>query len=123
RRQIVTCKSRQALGEMQSSRTGEYHGLAVIDRDLFVPFLVEVRQLAAQRRMNVVDAKLEMVPEVCHRVFEIEHHSRRSGVEHFHDKLRVVRWTGHLVALVLTPLRQSDTPLASCRLRWREMIR
>ena len=85
RGQIVTFDSRQALRKMQSSRTSEDHRLALVNSNLLIPLLVEISQFAAQGRMNVIDAKLEMVPEVRHRIFQVEHHAGSAGVEHFDD--------------------------------------
>ena len=73
--------------------------------------------------MDVVDAKLKMVPDVRHRVFEVQHHSGRAGIQHFYHQLGVVCRAGHLVALVLAPLRQRDAPFAGRRFRRRKMIR
>src|SRR5437868_10155384 len=52
-----------ALRQMQATRASEDHGLALADHNFLVAFLVEVRQLAAKRRMNVFDSQLETIPE------------------------------------------------------------
>src|SRR3954465_6921295 len=90
RREVATFQSGQALRKMQSTRAGEDHGRALIDSDLLISFLIEVSQLAAKGRMDVANAKLEIVPEVRHRVFEVEHHAGRAGVQHLDHELRVV---------------------------------
>src|SRR5947209_19902336 len=82
RREVATFQSGQALRKMQPTGAGEDDCPAFIDSDLLVPFLIEVSQLAAKGGMDVANAKLEMVPEVCHRVFEVEHHAGRAGVQH-----------------------------------------
>ena len=63
---------------MQSARACEDHRLTLVDPNLLIALLVEVSQLAAKCRMDVVDAKLEMVPDVRHRVFEVQHHAGRA---------------------------------------------
>ena len=42
---------------MQSAGAGEDDGLAFFDRDLLITLLVEVSELAAQRLVNIGDAK------------------------------------------------------------------
>ena len=56
-----------------------------------------------------------MLPLVHHGVFQIEHHARRARVEHLYHQVRVVRWACHLVALVLTPRRQFNSPASANR--------
>src|SRR5438105_6655910 len=114
-------QARQTLRKMQSARSSEDHSLALTNADLLVPLLVKVSQLAAQCRMNVLDAKLEMVPGVRHRIFEVEHYSWRARVDHFHHQLGVVGWAGHLIALIRAPLGKRDRPCSRRRLRSRKL--
>src|SRR6185437_7855779 len=108
---------------MQPTRPGENHSLAWLNRDFAVSFFVEVRELAAQGGMDVANPEFEMLPEIRHRVFEVEHHSRRSGVQHLHHQLGIVGRAGHLVALVLAPLGHDDRPIRRGRLGRRQVIR
>ena len=64
-----------------------------------------------------------VLPLVDHRVFEVEHDAGRAGVEHLHDQLGIVRRTGHLVALILAPLRQLDPPVAPHRVPGKAVYR
>ena len=102
---------------MQTAGPSEDHRFALVDRHLFVAFLVEVAQLTPQRCMNVADAELEVIPEVGGRIFQVEHDTRRTRVQHFHHQLRIVRGSGHLVALILAPVRQRNVPVAGRRFR------
>src|SRR3954468_7042586 len=107
---------------MQSASTGEDHGFTRIYCDLFVAFLVEVGEFAVHCGMDILDSELEMFPEIRHRVFKVEHHSRRAGVEHFHNQLAIICRSGHLITLILTPLWKRNAPASGCSFRSRQVI-
>src|SRR5581483_1023227 len=88
-----------------------------------IALFVEVAQLAAQSGVNVLDPELEVVPEVCDGVFEIEHDAGGSGVEHLHHQFGIVGRAGHLVSLILAPLEDSYIPFTGGPLRCRKVIR
>src|SRR5439155_22205375 len=99
-----------ALMDVQSARPDPYHRRARLNADQLVPLLVEVSQSAAQRLQNIFHAQPLMLPLVDRRVFQVEHYSRRTRVEHFHYEVGIVRRPCHLVSLVLAPLRQLNSP-------------
>jgi hypothetical protein len=54
-----------------------------------------------------------VLPLVHHGIFQIKHHSGCAGIEHLNHKGRIVGRACHLVALVLAPFRQFDSPAAA----------
>ena len=94
-----------ALAEMQPARPHPDHRLARLDADCAIALLIEVAELPAQRFHDVVDALVEMLPLIRHRILEVEHHARRAGIEHLHDQVGVVGRAGHLVPLIPAPVR------------------
>ena len=111
------------LGNMQSASAQQDRRLGGFNADHLIAFLIEVGQLAAQRRQNILNAEFQMVPEVRHRVFQVEHHAGRAGVEHLDHQLGVVGRAGHLVALVLHVIRQLDAPVRLGGFRGQPVLR
>ena len=101
--------------EMQSARANPNHSFARLDSYHTVPLRVVVGQRATQRLQNIFHAQPLMLPLVDRRVFQVEHYSRRTRVEHFHYEVGIVRRPCHLVSLVLAPLRQLNSPAVSYR--------
>ena len=99
-----------ALVQVQAAHAQPDHGLAGLDADRAFALFVFVGQCAAQCGENVAHAQA-LVPPLVHRgVFQVEHDARRAGVEHLHHQLGFIGGTGHLVALVLAPLRNRNLP-------------
>ena len=80
-----------------------------------VAFLVVIAELAAQAGQNVGHARFVMRPLVDAGIFQIEHHAGRARVQHLDAQFAVVGGPGHLVALVVAPLRQRDPPAVAHR--------
>ena len=120
-RQFLTEDSR--LLNMQAPRPGPDHRRLRLDADQFVPLLVEIGQSPAQCLQDVLHADPLVLPFVDHGVFQVEHHAGRAGVKHFDHQIGVVRRTRHLVALVLAPFRQLDSPVAAHRVPGKPVYR
>ena len=99
------------LRKMQTANAVPHDRRARLDADRARRAWIVVRQLAVERGDDVVVAEHEVIPRVGHRVFEIEHHAGRAGVEHLDDELGVVGGSGHLIALICAPRRQLDAPV------------
>src|SRR5438034_2951661 len=112
-----------ALMDVQSARPDPNHRWTRLDADQLVPLLVEVGQSAAQRLQNILYSQPLMLPLVHGRVFQVEHHSGSARVEHFDYEIGIVGWPGHLVALILAPLRQLNSPAVSYRFSGIKMCR
>ncbi len=105
------------LAQVQAAHAIPNDRLARHDADGAAAFRVVVGQLSVKRGDQVVVPGHEVVPAIEHRVFEIEHHAGRPGVEHLDDELGVVGRPRHLVALIGAPRRQLDTPIGGRRFR------
>src|ERR1700735_5643411 len=95
---------------MQSSRTDRNHYIRGIDPNGALTLAVVVCQFTAKRGEAVGNTEGSVRPGIRRRVFEVEHHARRSRVQHLDHEFGVVGGAGHLVALIPAPIRQFDTP-------------
>ena len=111
------------LRDVQAADPRPDHGLRRFDADRCATLGVVVGQFAVERGDHVVEPEQDVAPLIGHRIFEIEHHARRTGVEHLDDQFGVVGGPGHLIALVSAPSRQRDLPIRRRRLRGREIVR
>ena len=83
-----------------------------LDGDGAVALLVVVGEGAFEGLEDVGGAFDHVALAADHGVFEVEHDAGCAGVEHLDDELGVVGGAGHLVALVLAPVREVDAPAA-----------
>ena len=98
------------LMQVQAARPRENRHGAGVDAHGFVALAVLVSQCAAEGGQYVVDAARGVGPEIRGGVFEVQHHAGSPGIQHFYHEVRVIRWTGHLIALVGAPTGQLDAP-------------
>jgi hypothetical protein len=56
-----------------------------------------------------------MLPLVNRGIFQVEHDSGRAGVQHLDHEVGIIGGAGHLIALVLAPLRQLYAPAVADR--------
>ena len=108
---------------VQTTRTYPDHCRFRLDADQLVPLLVEIGQRPTQRLHDVLHPNPLMLPFVDHGIFQVKHHAGRARVQHFHHQVGIVGWTGHLVALVLAPFRQFDSPAPPYRVSWKPVGR
>ena len=101
--------------DVQTARPNPDDTWARFDTGDLVALLIEIRQRSPQRLQNVFDSQPLMFPFIHRGVFQVEHDPRRTRVQHLYNQLRVVRRTGHLIPLILTPCGQLDFPTIADR--------
>ncbi len=63
-----------------------------------------------ERFQNIFNPLRIVPPGVGRGVFQIEHDAGSAGIQHFHDKIGVIRRAGHLVPLIRTPAGKLYAP-------------
>src|SRR6478752_7210436 len=101
---------------MKSAWARENYGTVALDVYGSVALFVVVTECTPQARQNICHALFMMRPFVDAGILQVEHHTRCARVQHLDAQFRIVSGTGHLVALVLAPLRQHDSPAVSDRI-------
>ena len=108
---------------MQASRSRENDRGAGIDADSLIALAVEIREPARERFENIFDSARIVLPGIGVRIFEIQHHAGSAGIQHFHNQVRIVGGTSHLIALITAPCGQFNPPGVRGRHRGRQIIR
>ncbi len=111
-----------SLMNVQAARPRKNNRSTGIDAHRFVALAIEVVEPAGERFQNIFNPLRIVPPGVGRGVFQIEHDAGSAGIQHFHDKIGVIRGAGHLVPLIRAPGRKLNAPGICGRYRGRQVI-